>query len=246
MVMNKRFILFSLLILPFLASTQQTQTVQTSFSTKGVFLDASAGLSLPVGAYAMSNEGNSQSGFSRNGLVVQLTCDWMGKKDFGLAFQYTFQLNPLKNAYKDSVLPGMSVPLGSGNWSNHYIMAGPVYLKYFKKFLFEAKVLVGVIISTSPLFKTVDPAYKTVSGNTGTGLAFGLGAGAGYKVSSNIALMINAEYLMGTPKIDRQYGAQIIGYRDSAFVYSAPVNFDTKKIVSSFNLGISIIFKIPG
>jgi len=242
--MNKRNFLFFLVILPFLASTQQTQTVPAFPSTKGVFLNASAGLSLPVGAYAMSDEGNAQSGFSRNGLVVQLNCGWMGKKDFGLAFQYTFQINPLKNTSKDSIFPGMSVPLGSGNWSNHYIMAGPVYMKYFGKILFEAKALIGVIISTSPFFKTVDPAFNTVSGNTGTGLAFGLGAGAGYKFSSKVALKLNAEYLMGTPKIDRQYGAQIIGYRDSAFVYSAPVNFDTKKIVSTFNLGISIIFKI--
>lgn len=244
--MNKRNLLFSLMILPFITSAQPTQTVPASPSTRGIFLDASAGLSLPLGAYAMGDEGNSQSGFSRAGLLAQLTCDWMGKKDFGLALQYTFQLNPLKNTSKDSVLPGMSVPLGTGNWTNHYIMAGPVYMKYFKKILFEAKVLIGVIISTSPFFKTVDPAFNTVSSNTGTGLAFGIGADAGYQVSSKVALKLNAEYLMGTPKIDRQYGAQIIGYRDSAFVYSAPVNFDTKKIVSSFNLGISIIFKIPG
>jgi opacity protein-like surface antigen len=244
--MIKRNLFYFLLILPIIASAQQTQTVPASPSTKGIFFDASAGLSLPLGAYAGSDEGNEQSGFSRNGFIVQLACDWMGKKDFGLALQYTFQLNPFKNTSKDSILPGMSVPLGSGNWANHYIMAGPVYMKYFKKILFEAKVLIGVIISTSPLFKTEDPAFKTVSDNTGTGFAFGIGAGAGYRLSSSVALKLNAEYLIGTPKIDRQYGAQIIGYRDSAFVYSPPVNFDTKKVVSSFNLGLSIIFRIPG
>ncbi len=246
MVMNKRFILFFLLIMPFIASTQQTQTVQTSSSTKGVFLDASAGLSLPMGAYASIDKDNDQSGFSSSGLLAQLTCDWMGKKDFGLAIQYTFQLNSLKNTSKDSVFPGMSVPLGSGNWSNHYIMVGPVYMKYFKKILIEAKALIGVIISTSPFFKTVDPAFNTVSSNTGTGLAFGIGAGAGYRVSSKVTLKINAEYLMGTPKINRQYGAQVVGDTNGAFVYSPPINFDTKKVVSSFNLGLSIIIKIPG
>ncbi len=242
--MNKHNLLFFLVILPFIASTQQTQTVPVSPSARMVILDASTGLSLPTGAYAVSDEANEQSGFSRRGLVVQLTCDWIGKKDFGLAIQYTFQLNPLKNNAKDLVLSGMSVPLGSGNWSNHYVMGGPVYMKYFGKILFEARALIGVIISTSPLFKTVDPAFKTVSNNTGTGLAFGISAGAGYTVSSIVALKLNAGYLIGTPKIDRQYGAQIIGIKDGVFVYSAPVNFDTKKTVSTFNLGISIIIKI--
>ena len=125
-------------------------------------------------------------------------------------------------------------------------MAGPVYMKYVKKFLFDARILVGVIFSSSPLFRTEDPAYQTVSNNTGTGFAFGIGAGAGYRISPVVSLKLNAEYRMGTPKIDRQYGAQVIGYRDSAFVYSPPITFDTKKVVSSFNLGLSIIFKIPG
>lgn len=244
--MNKRNLLFFLVILPFIAFTQPTQTVPASSSTRGIFLDASAEWSLPIGAYASNDKGNDQSGFSRSGFLAQLTFEWIGKRNFGLAFQYTIQLNPLKNTAKDSVLSGMSVPLGSGNWSNHYIMVGPVYMKYFGKILFEARALFGVIISTSPLFKTVNPIYKNVSNNTGTGLAFGLGAGAGYRVSSKVALKLNAEYLMGTPKIDRQYGAQIIESRNGFWVYSPPVNFDTKKNVSSFNLGISIIFKIPG
>ena len=242
--MNKRNLLFFLVILPFIASTQQTQTVPVFPSTRGVILDASAGLSLPTGAYAMSDEANEQSGFSRSGLFVQLTCDWMGKKDFGLAFQYTFQLNPLKNNAKDLVLSGMTDSLGTGNWTNHYIMGGPVYMKHFGKILFEAKALIGIIISTSPLFKTVDPVYKNVSNNTGTGLAFGIGAGAGYKVSSFVDLKLNAGFQFGSPKIHKQYGAQIIGIKDGVFVYSAPVNFDTKKTISTFNLGISIIIKI--
>lgn len=242
--MNRRFILFFLLLLTFIASAQQTETVQTSPSTKGVFLDISAGLSLPAGAYAKSDIANEQSGFSLIGPVAQLTCEWMGKKDFGMAIQYTFQLNPLNNNTKDLVLPGMSAPLGSGNWSNHYIMAGPAFMKYFGKILLEAKALIGVIISMSPLFETMDPAFKNVSNNTGTGLALGISAGAGYQVSSNVALKVNAGYLFGTPKIDKQYGVSVVGRKDSAFVFSAPVTYNTKKTVSAFNLGISIIFKI--
>jgi opacity protein-like surface antigen len=244
--MIKRFLLFSLILLPVLISAQQTQVVPASHPVNGIFLDASLGASLPAGAYAGSDPGNTLSGFSKSGVVVQLSCDWMGKKDFGLALQYTFQQNPFKNNSNDSILAGMSVPAKSGNWTNHYLMAGPVFMKYFGKVLIEAKALAGVIIATSPLFRTEDPAFKSVSNNTGTGLAFGLGAGAGYEVSPNVAVKINVAYQIGTPKINRQYGGQIIGYnsKDSVWVYSAPVKFETKKIVSSFNLELSIIFKI--
>jgi hypothetical protein len=245
--MVKCGILFILMILPIIAFSRQTETVPVSPSTKGVFFDVSLGASVPVGDYAKSDITNEQAGFSRTGVAVQLNCDLMGKRDFGLALQYTFQLNPLAKDSKDLVVSGMSTPLGSGHWTNHYLMLGPEFMKYFGKFLLEAKAIVGVIIATSPLFKTEDPAFTSVSNNTGTGFAFGIGLGAGYLIAPNLALKVNAAYQMGTPKIDRQYGAQIIGYnnKDSVFVYSAPVTYDTKKVVSSFNLGISVIFKIP-
>ena len=244
--MNLKVILILLLTFPFVASAQQTQTPKTSSSTKGVFLDISGGASLPLGAYTMSDATNEQSGFSNTGFTMQLGCDAMGKNNFGLGFQYTFQVNPLKNTSKDVIVTGMSVPLGSGDWTNHYIMAGPVFMKYFGKILFEAKTLIGIILATSPLFKTQDPAFNSVSSNTGTGIALGVGVGVGYPVSPTVALKLNAQYLFGNPKIDRQYGAQVIGHRDSAFVYSAPVTFDTKKVVSAFNLGLSIVIRIPG
>jgi hypothetical protein len=244
--MNKRILLFSLLILPFIASAQEKSSNMAYNSTKGVFLDISGDLSIPLGAYKSSDKDNTNAGFSRNGFIGGITCDWMGKKDFGMAFQYALQVNPFKNTSGDSILPGMSTPAINGSWTNHYLMVGPVYMKFVRNFLFEARVLVGAIFSSSPLFKTEDPAFQTVSNNTGTGFAFGIGAGAGYRLSSVVSLKINAEYRMGTPKISRQYNAQVIGHHDSAFVYSAPVNFDTKKVVSSFNVGLSIVFKIPG
>jgi hypothetical protein len=239
-------LLLFLPILLFIGSSQQAQTVTAVSATKGVFLDASVGASIPLGAYAKSDPTSEQSGFSSTGTVVQLNCDWIGNKDFGLAVQYTFQLNPLKSNSKDVIISGMSVPLGSGDWTNHYLTGGPVFMKYFGKIFFEAKALIGVIISTSPFFKTEDPAFHNVDSNTGTGFAWSIGAGIGYRVSSSVALKVNAEYRMGTPKIDRQYGSQLIGYKDSAYVYSPPITFDTKKVVSAFNLGVSIIFKIPG
>jgi hypothetical protein len=244
--MNNSILLFSLLLIPFLSFAQQSENAVADFSTKGVSIDISGAWSLPLGSYASQDPENKQAGFSKSGFIGGITCDWIGKHDFGIAFQYALQVNPLKNNSGDSILPGMTVPVSSGTWTNHYLMVGPVYMNYFKKILFEARVLVGVILSGSPLFKTQDPAFQTVSNNTGTGFAFGIGAAAGYRLSPAVSLKLNAEFRTGTPKINRQYGAQIIGHHDSAFVYSPPINFDTKKVVSSFNLGLSIIFKIPG
>jgi hypothetical protein len=246
--MIKPLLFLFIVFLPVIALSQQSKTGPAVSPTKGVFIDVALGPSFPLGAYAKSDPDNDESGYSMTGGILQLTCDWIGKKDFGLAFQYTLQYNPIKSSAQNLPIPGSSVPMGTGDWTNHYVLAGPVFMKYFNKVFFEAKLLGGVIISASPFFKTQDPKYASVSNNTGAGLAFSIGAGAGYRVSPNVALKINATYQMGTPKIHHQYGAEIIGYnyQDSVFIYSAPVTYDTKKVVSAFNLGVSVIFKIPG
>jgi len=77
--MNKRILLFFLLILPFFVSAQQNSTHMESASTKGVFLDISGDFSIPLGAYKSSDKSNLNAGFSRSGFIGSITCDWMGK-----------------------------------------------------------------------------------------------------------------------------------------------------------------------
>ena len=58
-------------------------------------LEFSGGYSMAMGNYNAVDTLDAKSGYATNGWQVQLTFDWMGKKDFGMAIQYTFQKNLL-------------------------------------------------------------------------------------------------------------------------------------------------------
>ena len=169
----------------------------------------------------------------------------MGKNNFGLAFQLTYQNNSLKDTAKTVIHEGSSLPMGSGNWSNIYILAGPVFLKQIKKIAIDAKLVGGFVISTSPVFKTTNPETNMNEGGTGTGFALGVNIGIGYALSQKVALRLTLGYLAGFPKIDRQYNAVVIGMDSltGKYIYSSPVDITIKKTVSTFNTGLGVIYK---
>jgi hypothetical protein len=91
----------------------------------------------------------------------------------------------------------------------------------------------------------MDPVYRTPSSNTGAGLGIGIQLNAAYTISRRVSLQLNVEYLQGYPKIHRQYGAQIVGI-DTGYhiIYSPPVTIETKRVLSSFNIGAGVIVKL--
>ena len=196
---------------------------------------------MALGAYSSSDMKNKKSGYATSGWQVQAAFDWMGKKDFGMALQYTFQRNPMEHAANLVFPNGIPDSVGSGAWSNHYLMLGPVFMKVVKRFYMDAKVLGGVIVSSGSNFSTPDPTDTTgfrYNSNVATGFAWQISAGAGVMISSHFALKINVNLMGGWPAKSRQYGSQLIGYvkyKDpngieyTKPVYSAPVEYDIKK-----------------
>ena len=219
-------------------------------------LEASAGYSMALGNYGSLDKQSEKSGYATNGWLLQLTFDWMGKKDFGLAVQYTFQRNPMKNAANEVVPQGIPDSVGSGSWSNHYLLIGPVFMKTIKRIHLDAKIMGGVIVSISPNFNTLNP-YDTTGikedVNPGTGFAYQISAGIGYAVSSHFAFKFNLNLLGGWPGINKQYGARLIGYVNykdpdtgivySKAVYSATVSYEIKKVVTTLNPSLVLIYR---
>jgi hypothetical protein len=242
--MKSIYILTVFLLIPFLVYSQATESAPVK-SSKGIYLGADLNGSLPLGAYSDYNFDDGKSGYSNFGFLGQVNCDLVSKSNFGLAFQYSYQYNPLKDTAKNVQPSGIPAPLGTGGWSNHYLMGGPVYLNFFGKLFFEAKILAGLIISTSSLFKTMDPETKAISANAGIGFAYEINIGIGVSLSPKVALKFNAGYLGATPKISKQYPPEIVGV-DSAgyYIYSAPVTIETKRTISSFNFGLGLVYKL--
>jgi len=244
--MKKIVLLTCILIIPFLIFSQGTVKKKDTASRGNIYLDISTGLSVPMGYFARDDVKFGGSGFATPGFLGQINLDWMGKHSTGFAIQYTFQRNSLKSSVKNDTLTGMYKSLGSEPWTNHYLMAGLVYLHFIHNVYVEGRALIGVIFSSSPIFNTVDPKTYAYSTNTGVGLAIGVQFGAGYKISNRMSLKGSVEYLLGTPKIHHQYGAQLIGIDPvtGKFLYSAPLNVETKRTVSSLLLKVGIVVKL--
>ena len=154
--------------------------------------------------------------------------------------------NPLKNSVKNDTLSGMAGPLGNGSWTSHYLLAGLVVIKIIHKVYIEGRALIGVVLSSSPVFSTLDPVYKTHDSNTGTGFAYSVQLGAGYAVSPRVLVKANIEYLVGNPGIHHQYGAQVIGVDTATgkFIYSAPITFETKRTLSALSVKAGVVIKL--
>jgi hypothetical protein len=219
-------------------------------------LEVSAGYSMALGSYASTDEQNTTSGYATGGWQLQLTLDLMGKKDVGLAMQYTFQHNPMTKSANLVFPRGIPDSLGPGSWSNHYLMFGPVFMKAFSRVHIDAKFLGGVIISSSDNFNTPDPTDTleyTFNTNIATGFACQVSAGAGYTISPHIAFKFNLNLLFGWPGKSREYGAQLLGYKKYPDpvtglphyepVYSAPVEYDIKKVVTTLNPSIGLVYR---
>lgn len=219
-------------------------------------LEIASGYSMVMGKYKASDMQDETSGYATNGWQLKVTFDWMGRKDLGLAFQYAYQHNPMKDAANLVYPKGIGDSIGSGAWSNHYLLAGPVFMKMIRRLHVDARILGGVIVSSSPNFTTVDP-YDTTGlkqdKNLGTGFAYQVSAGIGYAVSSHLVLKFDLNLMGGWPVKNKQYGARLIGYETvkdpitgieySQPVYSAAATYEIKKIVTTLNPSLGLVFR---
>ena len=256
----KRVILVAFLGLFLLVLSAQTIENKTKIHEhQPIFLDLSGGISLPVGKnFTGLDRNNTSAGYADNGYFARVEVDWMGKTDFGMAIQYTLQHNPLKGAAKNIIPFGGLDSLGTGSWNNHYLLIGPVYMKSISKFVIEANLLGGIILSFSPVFDTWNLASKAKVSNHAFGFGCGIGIGVGYNISPKIALNVNVGYLCGFPQVKVSNRAELLTH-DTTIAYNwvthendttvnernytAVSENSFKKTVSAFNAGIGLIIK---
>jgi hypothetical protein len=220
-------------------------------------LDVAVGYSLVMGSYAAYDNADKKSGYASGGYLVQVTFDWMGKKDFGMAFQYSYQHNPLKDTASHVLIDGLNnIPMGPGTWSNHYLMVGPVFMKSIGKLYLDAKIMGGVVLAFSPVFYTADPTDTLrlkYSKNTGTGFAWQVSAAVGYNVSAHLSFKFSLGLMGGWPVGRKSYPAQLIGYEKvkdpiTGIIYEQPVyspqkEYEIKKVITTVNPSIGLVYR---
>ena len=262
--MRKYFYLVTFFLMPFILLSQEASKDKKAREKERIFFEGSIGVSVPIGQYMKDDTNSKKAGFAQPGYLIQVTCDWMGKKDFGLALQYTYQNNPIKSSAQTAILPERTFPLGSGSWSNHYILAGPVYYRELGKFTLNGKLLGGVMFAFSPLFNYTSPdsTLRTVK-NYGSGFAYQVAFGCGYSLSSKVKIQLSLSFLGAIPTFKKKFGGEYLGKKPEIDpetgepikdpytglviyydVYAPWVLFDLKYVISTVNASVGIIFKL--
>jgi len=238
--------------------SQITDPKHKSVVNRNMALEVSAGYSMALGTYASSDKQDKKSGYATGGWQMQFTFDWTSKKNFGLAFQYTYQRNPMEHGVNVVYPSPGQIPdsLGPKSWSNHYLMVGPVFMTTIGRIHLDARILGGFIFSAGPAFDTPDPNDTTsfsFNKNIGTGFAYQISAGVGYTISPHVAFKFNLALLGGWPGKNRQYPSQLIDYETykdpvtgliyTRPVYSAPTEYEISKVVFTLNPSIGLVYR---
>jgi len=242
--MKELFIIFLAVILPGSMFAQTKTDPGKQKYIKGIYLDVSAGISFPIGKSYTKAEGNDpKSGCAGTGFLVQVNGEWVGNNVLGLGFQYDYQHNPILASAQELVLVGGdNTPLGSGAWKNHYLLVGPVFVKQVHNLLINAKVFAGLILSFSPVFRYIDPVSQQSTNGMTYGFGYGMGIGLGYSVSKRVSLMMNVNYLGGSPKLSKE--SQVITWDSTTNTnVTSMTEISIKKIVSTVNIGAGAVFK---
>jgi hypothetical protein len=215
--------------------------------------DITVSYSIALGKYNLADREDEKSGYAANGYLIQGSFDWMGKKSLGLCIQYSFQHNPYQKEAENINPEGRSDSLGTTGWSNHYLMVGPVFIKSWKKITLDVKVLGGFMVAIGSNFYYVKPADNSLVHDFGSGFALQISGAVGYNITKNLTLKGSLGWLGAWPVKNKEYEAEFLGYKEeydpvsgkwiTTAVYSAPVTYNIKKVISTFNPGIGLVFR---
>jgi opacity protein-like surface antigen len=241
----------------YLGAQAQGDVPKQQITGRSMAVEFSAGYSVAMGKYRSLDMEEDKAGYAVNGWQLQAAFNWMGSKDFGLSLLYTFQRNPLNDS-TGSIRPDgwHTGTLGPGAWSNHYLLAGPVFMKTIRKLYIDARILGGLIVSASPVFTTPNPGDTTgmdMDKNMGTGFAYLVSAGIGYAFTPRLAVKFSVNLRGGWPGKEKQYPAILLGYRYyrdpetgilvSEPVYSAAADYEIKKVVTTLDPSIGLVYR---
>jgi len=219
-----------------------------------ISFEFSMNYSLVLGKYGQTDKNTDLSGYAKNGWVGKLGFNWLGKRGWGLGFQYDIQHNGYKDIASTTNPYGTKYVLGTAGWTNNYLMAGPVFITDFGKVELNVKALFGVILAQSTNFNVQNPADQSNVSMSATGFAYSGSIAVGYNFNKHWGVNIQFSYLGGTPKATKSFAQELISWETvkdpvTGITYNFPVYSDAvkkeiKRTVSTINGGIGIIYHL--
>ena len=195
--------------------------IVTPLTAQQNFASISFGISLPQGEYS-SVEGLSSSGYARSGGIIRFDAGYFPVSYFGIGGSFSFGSN---FAYRDSMLNDLShhveenapnlgvipedaeVIYGSGFWNTISLMIGPHFsVRASQRLYFDIRGLAGIGIVRTPdqeleIRFDANEIYSRSNRNR-VALALTAGGGLRYRLNSNIALKLSADYYRTMARFD--------------------------------------------
>lgn len=211
------------------------------------YIGLNGGLSMPMGEFGASDM-DGKSGYAMTGTAFDLHGAYMVSEKFGITAVLRFQSHKvdvdelasqnreLQTAAGEEVL---SVNVAAENWkTNCYMIGGYTQLPLGdgEKLHFTGRILFGLMSAKYPEM-TVSVLTDTGldadlhAESTGSGFAFGLGAGLKYNLSERFFLGANLDYTSSQPKFDVEIVEPFTGTK---------MTVETKSQITTLNFGVGV------
>ncbi len=178
---------------------------------------------------------------------------------FGIAFKFDYTGNSFDlNSWFNDNIPN-PVPSGyayaaqsSGNFSSSTVLVGAFITLPLHRFSFDFRIMGGIMFANYPSIAYA-VSYTDIYGNVttvgagedaanGSGVAFDLGWGVRYNVSSKICLMLNFDYLSSTPSFSTNIAAAAWDANNNLTTVTQPYSFKHTYAYSIETFGIGWVF----
>jgi hypothetical protein len=234
-----------------MAAAQRTGDGTTPHKTRNVLLECHTGFSLPFGKFHLADSTDDLSGYANGGFYAEISGAWLGKRGFGLTAAYTYQRQWLNPAAENITPDGHKYILGKKPWSNHYLLAGPVFASHFGKLLLQVKAEAGVVIASSSNFYMTMPVTTTdsmappqtiLSQGSGIGVAFQGLVSLGYRLTEKLSLSLSVSYLGANPARTKDYYWYTIDQFNQLIYHGG--EFQIRKKISTLTAGVGVAYRL--
>jgi|WetSurMetagenome_2_1015567.scaffolds.fasta_scaffold26192_3 hypothetical protein len=214
-----------------------------------LYLNFSAGPSIPIGEFASNDINNPGAGYAKVGIKGELSLGINLTPHIGLLAEVFFNsngTNPDKYAeYLNSIFPGYSWDIASKKWSIYGLFTGLSFKTPIKKNVFAfIQAFGGFINSTSPdlLFTSdsgnITGTYNIQSGST-SAMTYKVTTGLEFKIDNRFSVCGLLEYIGSKPNFkDVKTVTSFYNNATQTYISQSQSQTSFDQTLSVFNIGI--------